>query len=86
MFALATIGYIVEGVEVLEESTRSMVACSLKTVLPLKTVMVSLPVLVTATWAMWASVLAISIEIGHAARAVPARATRGNILKSMAEA
>lgn len=57
------------------ETIRSLVAWSLSTVLPLKTVMVSLPVLVTETWAIWLVAPTISTESGQAAMAAPARAT-----------
>jgi len=61
---------------------RSLVAWSLRTVLPLKTVRGSEPVLVIATWATWSTAPTISTDRGHeTAMAVPARATIGRMLE-----
>lgn len=61
----------------------SMVLCSLRTVLPLKTVTASSPVLVTETCRVWSVEPAISTDRGQAAMAAPARAATGRTLESI---
>jgi hypothetical protein len=64
---------------------RSLVACSLNTVFPLKTVKGSLPVFVTDTSVTWSVALAISTARGHAAAATPARMATGRRVESILE-
>lgn len=60
---------------------RFLVAWLLRTVLPLKTVTVSDPVLVTATVAMWSVISTISTERGQPAMVTPARAATESIFE-----